>query len=200
MFSLGDIFLLCWAIYLGYWIINWRKVKPTKEKRLGIIHLRLIGIIVIVIAVLVLKRFHALPSCRFTQAGCSYSILISQNAFFAVQAIAAPITIAGLIIAVFARRKLERNWSSNVELKEGHELVTSGIYGYVRHPIYSGIGLMGLGTLLYVQSIIALLIYVFVFLIFAYRIKKEEELMTKTFPKEYPEYKRKVKALIPYIW
>ena len=56
------------------------------------------------------------------------------------------LTGAGLIVALWARTILGTNWSSNVVLKEQHELIERGPYRFVRHPIYTGVLLMVLGT------------------------------------------------------
>ncbi|HWQ21086.1 MAG TPA: isoprenylcysteine carboxylmethyltransferase family protein, partial [Methanotrichaceae archaeon] len=92
------------------------------------------------------------------------------------------------------------NWSGDIELKKGHELITNGIYGVVRHPIYTGMLLMALGTLLLTGAIGSLLFFLIMLAFMLFKIKEEEELMTKHFPEEYPVYKRHVKALIPFIW
>ncbi len=201
MFGLGDIILISWAVYLFYWIINWKKVKPSKEKKFDLARYRALGIIFVIVIIVVSKKFNLLASCRASSSGCIYSNIFSpQHALFALQLIGVLLTVTGVVIAVLARRTLADNWSNTVELKKGHELVTKGVYGYVRHPIYLGIWLMALGTVMYVQSVIVFLIFLFLFGVFALRIGEEEKLMTQTFPKEYPEYKKRVKTIIPFIW
>ena len=108
--------------------------------------------------------------------------------------------VIGLIVAIIARRQLAGNWGAAVELKKGHELITTGIYGYVRHPIYTGMLLMGLGTTVFINAAPVWISLAVAIVLFAIRARQEEKLMTRTFPKEYPEYKKKVKALIPFIF
>jgi len=47
--------------------------------------------------------------------------------------------IAGLTFSIWARRRLGRNWSGTVTLKKNHELIRTGLYRWVRHPIYTGL-------------------------------------------------------------
>jgi protein-S-isoprenylcysteine O-methyltransferase Ste14 len=110
------------------------------------------------------------------------------------------LAILGVIIAIAARRKLASNWSSNVEFKKDHTLITTGIYAYMRHPIYTGIACMGVGTFFVFHSLLSLLFLVVMVTFCVFKLKKEEVLLMKHFPKEYPEYKKKTKALIPFIY
>ena len=84
-------------------------------------------------------------------------------------------------------------------VKEGHELVITGPYRVVRHPIYSGILLAMLGSALVVGTP-WLIAFVFVGAYLAYCAKTEEQLMMQQFPNEYTRYKRKTKMLIPFVW
>ena len=92
------------------------------------------------------------------------------------------------------------NWSSEVVLKRNQELITTGVYGYVRHPIYTGVLLMALGSGLSAGTILAFLPFLALLFFFWFKSKGEEELLTEHFPREYPAYKRRVKALIPYVF
>lgn len=110
------------------------------------------------------------------------------------------ICFLGLTICVWARHTIAGNWSSNVTFKENHELIQKGPYRYVRHPIYTGVLLMLaslapiLGTL---NAYLAILVF---FAVYWYKLRQEEILLTQHFPKEYPEYQSRVKALIPFIF
>src|SRR5581483_9894485 len=112
-----------------------------------------------------------------------------------LQIIGVLLAISGLILAIVARYTLASNWSATIELKKGHELITNGIYSYIRHPIYTALLCMGLGTFLVSPSLPIVLVYVFIVVMVIFRIKKEEELMSRTFPNDYPLYKKKVKML-----
>lgn len=105
----------------------------------------------------------------------------------------------GIAFAIWARWHLGRNWSGTPSIKEGHELITSGPYRLVRHPIYTGMILALLGSAL-VAGIIWLVISVVFLVNFLYRIPIEEKYMMELFPDQYPEYQRKTKSLIPFLW
>jgi len=92
-----------------------------------------------------------------------------------------------------------RNWSSVPKVKEQHELVVEGPYRIVRHPIYAGLILAVAGTGLALEKGIWLFMLVLIFASYRLKIRVEERLMMETFPVEYPEYRRRVKALIPGI-
>ena len=200
MVSLDDIVFICWAIFIFYWAINWKNVKPSKEKKWGMAKLRFILLGFIIIAIFISKKFNLFTSCHPGLSDCHYLLFQSGSISPTLQILGSILTIVGVIFAVLARRTLADNWSSTIDLKMDHELITNGIYGYVRHPIYTGMLSMVLGAVLVFQSFTVFLIFLFVSVIFMFRIKSEEILMTKTFPKEYPKYKEKVKALIPFIW
>jgi len=113
-------------------------------------------------------------------------------------AVGAVLCVLGIGIAVWARVYLGRNWSPAPALKHGHELVTSGPYTLVRHPIYTGVILAVLGSTL--ASPQWLIIFFLITGMFIWRVHVEEALMLKQFPNQYPEYKKRTWALIPYIW
>ena len=94
---------------------------------------------------------------------------------------------------------LGRNWSSVPQVKEQHELVVKGPYRIVRHPIYTGLILAAAGTALAQNRGSWLFMGVLILASYWLKIRVEERLMMETFPEEYPEYRRRVKALIPGI-
>jgi protein-S-isoprenylcysteine O-methyltransferase Ste14 len=106
----------------------------------------------------------------------------------------------GLLLAIWARVTLAGNWSSSVTFKEGHELVRRGPYRFARHPIYTAILLMGLGTAIASERVGAYVGVLFWLLGFWIKLKGEEALLERHFPAEYPEYKRRVKALVPFLF
>ena len=105
----------------------------------------------------------------------------------------------GLLVAIWARRTLAGNWSSDVTFKQGHELVKAGPYRFVRHPIYTGLLLMCLGSALDIGRLRGWLGLVLVFVGFWIKLKQEETLMLQHFPDDYPAYRKQVKALVPFV-
>ncbi len=105
----------------------------------------------------------------------------------------------GLGFAIWARIHLGRNWGTPMTRKDEPELVTSGPYRMVRHPIYSGILIAGVGTAValswfWLTAVVLAGIYVL------YGATVEERYMTEQFPDTYPEYKRSTKMLVPFIF
>ncbi|GAC1454749.1 MAG: isoprenylcysteine carboxylmethyltransferase family protein [Steroidobacteraceae bacterium] len=105
---------------------------------------------------------------------------------------------AGLGFAVWARVHLGRNWSASVTVKEGHELVRSGPYALVRHPIYTGLITAVLGTAIISGTVRAALGLAIITLSLLRKLRTEEEFMRATFPGDYQRYSARVPALIPF--
>ena len=108
--------------------------------------------------------------------------------------------LIGLIIALWARTVLGGNWSASVTFKENHELIERGPYRFVRHPIYTGILLMILGTAIISGRAWPFLILIIGFLVYWQRMRQEEALLTRHFPEAYPDYKSRTKAIIPFLF
>ena len=86
-------------------------------------------------------------------------------------------------------------------LKENHELIQGGPYRFVRHPIYTGILLAILGTVVALTpSVGGLVCIVMVTIGFNMKRLHEEKLMLQQFPEAYPAYQKRVRAIIPFIW
>lgn len=109
------------------------------------------------------------------------------------------LTVLGIVFSVWARFYLGSNWSASVTVKQNHELVRSGPYALVRHPIYTGICVAFLGTALEVGQIRALVGLLFSAAGYKLKSLTEEAMMEREFT-EYGQYKREVKGLIPFVW
>lgn len=104
----------------------------------------------------------------------------------------------GLGFAVWARVHIGRNWGTPMTQKNEPELVTSGPYRLVRHPIYSGILVAGVGTAV-ALSWLWLVAVLLAGAYFLYSAVVEERYLIEQFPDAYPAYKRSTKMLLPYI-
>jgi protein-S-isoprenylcysteine O-methyltransferase Ste14 len=109
------------------------------------------------------------------------------------------ISFIGLIIACWSRYLLGKNWSLSVQKKENHELIKSGFYKIVRHPIYTGILLIFIGNTIIVGDYRGFIAVAIVFISFWFKLKKEEKFLTEIFGNEYINYKKETKAILPYI-
>jgi len=105
---------------------------------------------------------------------------------------------AGLAFSVWARVSLGRNWSGSVTVKEGHELIRSGPYALVRHPIYTGLLVAVAGTAIVSGTVRALLGFGVAAAALWWKLRAEESFMRETFPGEYERYSASVPALIPF--
>ena len=109
------------------------------------------------------------------------------------------LVLIGFGVAFWARMHLGRNWGIPMSLREGHELVTSGPYAYVRHPIYSGIMLAAVGSILAV-GLVWLALFVLCTVYFVVSARTEEKMMLAQFPDTYPAYLRRTKMLVPFVF
>ena len=188
MVLLNRLLELGWVLFWGYWLISATGAKKTISLNLR----RFAGVrIGIFILALVLIRLSAVQGYRL---GGIYAPQSSG----AVAGIGFVLFLAGLLVAIWARVYLGRNWGMPMSLKQDPELVTSGPYRFIRHPIYSGILLAVLGTAL-VSGLYWLIILIAVGLYFIYSASQEEKIMLRQFPETYPVYMRKTKMLIPFV-
>ena len=113
--------------------------------------------------------------------------------------LAAALVALGLGFTVWARVHLGRNWSGTVTQKQGHELIRSGPYAYVRHPIYTGLLAALLGSAVALGELRGFLGVAIVFGSFWHKLRIEEGFMRALFPGQYERYAAEVPALVPFI-
>ena len=110
------------------------------------------------------------------------------------------LTAGALFIFWRAHADLGLNWSPTLEIREKHELITRGIYGVIRHPMYASQWLLVIAQPLLLQNWIAGFLNLLVFIPFYFlRVKAEEELMIEQFGDQYRAYMQKVGAVFPKI-
>jgi protein-S-isoprenylcysteine O-methyltransferase Ste14 len=180
MNALRTIVALAWIAFWVYWLISARGVKRGTWATRGV-RLRILA------AIAVIALFH------FVHAG---GLDVHGTALAAV---GTALVLCGLGFAVWARLHLGRNWGMPMSRKDEPELITSGPYRLVRHPIYTGILTAAVGTALAVD-LLALAVTAIVAAFFWYSASVEERDMTATFPVAYPAYRAQTKMLIPYVF
>jgi protein-S-isoprenylcysteine O-methyltransferase Ste14 len=116
-----------------------------------------------------------------------------------LQALGIAITLAGFGFAIWARIHLGRNWSSAVTSKIEHELIRSGPYRWVRHPIYSGLLFALFGTALVRDELSGFLALALVYTAWKIKSRLEERMMISTFGSEYTAYARVTGAMFPRL-
>src|ERR1017187_88482 len=183
----SHIIVTCWITFLVYWFISAQRVKVIAEKQSllsAIAHRIPVGL---GWWMLIYWRFP--PPMNLTLIPRTDLTLLAG----------ASICVYGLWLTIWARRTLAGNWSSDVTFKQGHELVRTGPYRFVRHPIYTGLLVMCLGTAIENGQLRCFLAIVVVGLGFWIKLSQEERLLRRHFPDEYPAYQKQVKALVPFV-
>jgi protein-S-isoprenylcysteine O-methyltransferase Ste14 len=176
------IFAVGWAAFWLYWLVAAFSMKRGRIPWSRELRIRAVIVVVVIILVRVgAFRHHGLDDDRW-RAGIGLAL-------FAL----------GLGFAIWARVNIGRNWGSPMTQKDEPELVTSGPYHLVRHPIYSGILVAGIGTAvalgwLWLTPVVLAGMY------FLYSATVEERYMTEQFPDTYPAYKRSTKRLVPFCF
>ena len=179
---------VCWLSFLACWLISARGVKGNRQ---GVSWSREAGIrIVVGIAVLLLV---ASPLRHYVASAASF------HSNTALGSIGAVLCALGVAFAIWARVYLGKNWGMPMTLKAEPELVSNGPYGFVRHPIYTGIITAMAGSVLVVGTN-WLVVVVILGPYFLCSAATEEALMAKEFPGQYPDYKRRTKMFIPFIF
>ena len=110
------------------------------------------------------------------------------------------LTVMGIAFAIWARVHLGRNWSGTVTIKQDHRLIRTGPYAIVRHPIYAGLVLAMLGTAFATGEVGGLVAVGLALIAMILKFRLEEGFMKEQFGSEYEQYKKNVKALIPFVW
>jgi protein-S-isoprenylcysteine O-methyltransferase Ste14 len=185
---IGLLIPTLWVAWLLYWWLSARNVKPTRSRESLAAELRHRA--PLILAALLLAGPRWVPRVltrRFLPMGWFFPVL------------GAVLLAAGLGFTVWARRHLGRNWSASVVVKEGHVLVRTGPYRYVRHPIYSGILLAFLGMVLAIGEWRGLVALVLAGTSFMVKSRAEERRMRETFP-EYAEYQQGTAAIVPFVY
>ena len=182
----GLIMVGCWLVLLLYWLVNAFAVKAVAERKSFASSLPYRIPIIIGAIFLARLRWH-----------WPFNALLTPQIFVTAW-IGATVCVAGVGIAIWARWTLAGNWSSDIQFKQRHELAQRGPYRFVRHPIYTGILLMCLGPALLFGRLHFWLGLLFFGIGFWIKLKQEEALMMRHFP-EYAEYRKRVKALVPFV-
>lgn len=173
----------CWLAFLAVWIVamltgggRTQRYAPSAGP------VRLLLVVTIALGAVFGRRMTAYSFASFTEgvaaSGCALCIL-------------------GLAFAVWARVALGRNWGMPMTLHASPELVTSGPYRFVRHPIYTGMAAMAVGTALVFPLAALWAVTMIVYVVLSAR--REERDMERQFPDAYPAYKQRTKMLVPFL-
>jgi len=182
---LFDAMWLSWALY--WWLLS-RDVKVPS--RIEPLKSRLLHIVPLLLAAYLIWA----PIVRFSFLGERF---LPDDAWpFWV---GAALTAVGLVFAVWARHHLGKNWSGIVTVKEDHELITTGPYAIVRHPIYTGLFLAFVGSAIACGEWRGVLAVVLVLASVWRKLLLEERWMREQFGDSYEAYSRRVRAIVPFV-
>jgi protein-S-isoprenylcysteine O-methyltransferase Ste14 len=182
-------FTILWIAFLVYWQIKAIDTKTTK--RLEPFASRTARVVVFLIAIVLLSTTRIPIPWLYFHLG--FSGLWSFWLGFAV-------FVAGLLFAVWAREHLGTNWSRSVTIKQGHELITTGPYSVVRHPIYTGILAGFLGTAIALSEVRGVIAFALIFVALSLKLRMEEQYMRSQFGETYTAYSQHTAALVPYLF
>jgi protein-S-isoprenylcysteine O-methyltransferase Ste14 len=183
-----SFFTVVWILFFLYWQIKAANTKTTQ--RIEPVTSRILRVFIFLIAIVLLLPIPIpLPWLYL------HLWPVGIWPFW----LGASITIAGLVFAVWARGYLGRNWSSSVTIKQGHELITSGPYGVVRHPIYTGILTGFLGMAIAISQVRGFIVVVLILFAYWTKLRIEEQWMRSQFGETYAAYVKQTTALVPYL-
>jgi protein-S-isoprenylcysteine O-methyltransferase Ste14 len=176
---------LSWAVY--WWVAS-RDVKSTRRRES--LPSRLSHIVPLTIAVFLLS-IRRVPIAFLGER----FLPLAEWPFW----LGSLLTAGGLLFTVWARLHLGRNWSGAVTIKDGHELVTSGPYALVRHPIYTGLLLAFLGSAVALGDWRGALAFALAAGALWRKLRLEERWMREQFGDAYQAYSQRVAALVPFV-
>ena len=178
--------VLCLAVINVYWALEARRTKPVLGS----------GMIWWLAWFFSLLEFpvYCLPLSSIPILGWRLA-----PRFAGVEILGAAMCASGVGLAIWSRHVLGRSWSNTAALREGHALITHGPYAIIRHPIYFGVMLSVVGSILVLLEVRALVWLVDAVVCFR-KMEPEERTLRSTYPNEYADYERKVKRLLPGLW
>jgi protein-S-isoprenylcysteine O-methyltransferase Ste14 len=177
--------ILPWAIFLTYWIAGSLKTRANAQKepflsRFIILLMEFAGYLLVFapfnIGVL---RFHVIP----------------RTIPSAILGVAS--TWAGIGLAIWARYHLAEYWSARITIKEGHQLIRTGPYRRLRHPIYTGLILATIGSALVIDHWRCVLGVLLVTVGYCFKAKREEAMLEKQFGEAFQEHRKHTGFLFP---
>ena len=190
-----------WLAFYLFWLVMAAFVKKTKVRE-PVLQRLVYGLSMIVAFLLLVQG--QIPSQRtvlvdlFNFAAVPFADRVfTPTATLGVIGLIA--AILGLVLAIWARVTLGKNWSGDVTIKQDHTLITAGPYAFVRHPIYTALLLMYLGTWLVLGTLGGIVGFAVLLWGFWIKLRREETFMLKTFPDQYPAYAKRVKRLVPWV-
>jgi len=177
-----------WIVFGAYWAISALKTRATVRRepflaRYGVMLIEVIG-------------FTLLFNSDFNLGPLARHFLLRSPA---ITLLGILLTWIGLGIAIWARYHLGQYWSGRITLKEGHQLVRTGPYARLRHPIYTGLDLAAIGTALVIDRWRCVAGVCVIMIGFVIKAKREEALLAGQFGEAFQEHRKHTGFLLPRL-
>jgi protein-S-isoprenylcysteine O-methyltransferase Ste14 len=182
------LFIIIGVIYLRFHLLNNNTTKNTTKNYIPSYEFIRLSILLLGFVIIPFYSYYNLKN---------YNFIVNNK----VKIIGYLLWFVSVIILLDIYDKLGKNYSITLQIKENHKLITDGIYNYVRHPMYFVLVLMFLTQIIFLPNkvgIISMLSVTPIFLI--QRITNEEKMLKIEFGKQYEEYMKNTKMLIPFIF
>ncbi|HQZ82639.1 MAG TPA: isoprenylcysteine carboxylmethyltransferase family protein [Pyrinomonadaceae bacterium] len=184
------VLIPAWIVFLGLFVLGRKPAAAPDSKRAP---QSFAGLALQAVAVGIVWMFYRVP---FLSPLVEGQFLLN----IALALLAVILVVGAIIFAHSAVKELGKQFALQARLIEGHELITTGVYGIVRHPIYTAFFAMMLATGLVLSHWLALIAATCLFL-FGTRIRtaSEDRLLSDAFGEVFLKWKEKVPALIPFV-
>lgn len=190
MTTYNALVVTCWGVFLTVWLVS----SFSAKKNIGGARWMATGYRV-GIAVMVILMVNVGTTRRWMEHFARWTRTAPGSV---VATVGVLLCAAGVAFAIWARVHIGRNWGMPMSVKEQPDLVTTGPYAWVRHPIYAGGLCAAFGSMLAAGPVWGML-FLLSLLYFLPSARVEERRMAELFPREYPAYKRRTKMLIPFV-
>jgi protein-S-isoprenylcysteine O-methyltransferase Ste14 len=184
----SQVMVAAWTLFALYWLVAALGVKPTAKRQ---------------------NPSERMLYIVFMAAG--FFLLYQENPSWGplnrrflpdrlwIAWLGSALCAAGVLFAIWARRTIGKDWSAEVQIKEGHRLIRSGPYAHIRHPIYTGLILATFGTALLIGEYRGLLAVLMFLVGFTRKARKEEEFLAGQFGAAFDEHRRQTGFFLPRI-
>jgi len=186
MIHAGTVVRVCWAVLGIYWALSavgTKKVAVNENAGLRVFRLAMLVLMFVLLGT---------DWARLGPLGQRFLRRHSN-----VEWLGVALTAAGIALAIWARRTLGRNWSDKVVLKVDHELIGSGPYRYLRHPIYGGVLLAMAGTVLTIGEWRGVLALAVLSVNYYVKARREERILAANFGEAFAEHKQRTGFFLP---
>ena len=188
-FDVGNVIDAAWIAFGVYWLAAAFRLNRMKKREPA--HERLLRFVVMATAFLLLYNG---PGPRFGPLNRRFIPYASW-----VETTGAALACFGVAFAIWARYHIGRYWSSTVSIRAEHQLIRTGPYAHIRHPIYTGILLALAGTVLAIGRYRAIVALAILLIAFTWKARREEALLSTEFGPAFEEHKRLTGFFLPRL-